>query len=188
MYNTLTTVKLTEHITCMNSGTTEFTEPSRALSDDTNENNLIFLTEGEVGSSNENDITLPSEGEWDDAVSNVSASSHASLVNVTEASALETIEKLVVNEKDDPHVILSNIRKKNLNKVILGHLNINHLSGKFEDLRYVIKDKMDVLVLTETKIEDSYLLVCMASVCAFTVLLDCFYCLFLICSLYLIYF
>ena len=102
---------------------------------------------------------MPSEGEWDDAVSNVSASSHASLINVTEASALEpieTIENLVVNEKDDPHVILSNIRKKNLNKVILGHLNINHLSGKFEDLRYVIKDKMDVLVLTETKIDDSY--------------------------------
>ena len=112
-----------------------------------------------MGSSNENDITLPSEGEWDDAVSNISASSHASLINVTEASALEhieTIENLVVNEKDDPHVILSNIRKKNLNKVILGHLNINHLSGKFEDLRYVIKDKMDVLVLTETKIDDSY--------------------------------
>ena len=105
MYNTLTTVKLTEHITCMNSGTTEFTEPSRALSDDINENNLIVLTEGEVGSSNENDITLPSEGEWDDAVSIVSASSHASLINVTEASALEpieTIENLVVNEKDDP--------------------------------------------------------------------------------------
>ena len=34
----------------MNSGTTEFTGPSRALSDDINENNLIFLTEGEVGS------------------------------------------------------------------------------------------------------------------------------------------
>ena len=34
MYKTLTTVKLTEHITCMNSGTTEFTEPSRALTDD----------------------------------------------------------------------------------------------------------------------------------------------------------
>ena len=62
----------------------------------------------------------------------------------------------MVNEKDDPHVTLSNIRKDNLNRVILGQLNINHLSGKFEDLRYVIKDKMDVLVLTETKIDDSY--------------------------------
>ena len=92
----------------------------------------------------------------DEAVSNVSASSHASLINVTEASALEpieTVENLVVNEKDDPHVILSNVRKKNLNRVILGHLNINHLSGKIEDLRWT---KMDVLVLTETKIDDLY--------------------------------
>ena len=64
MYNnTSTTVELSEHITCMNSDTTEFTEPSRALTDDINENNLIFLTEGEVGGANDNDITLPSEGE-----------------------------------------------------------------------------------------------------------------------------
>ena len=109
--------------------------------------------------ANENDITFASEGEWGEAVSNISSPSHASLINVTEAPALEpieTIENLVANEKDDPHVILSNIRKKILNRVILGHLNINHLSGKFEDLRYVIKDNMDVLILTETKIDDSY--------------------------------
>ena len=135
MYNTSTTVKLTEHITCMNSGTTEFTEPSRALTDDINENNLIFLTEGEAGGANENDITLLSEGEWDDNASNVSASNHESLINVTEVSALEpieTIKNLVVTEKDDPRVILSNVRKKNLNKVILVHLNINHLSGNLK--------------------------------------------------------
>ena len=121
----------------MNSGTTEFTEPSHVLTDDINENNFIFLSEGEVDGENENDITFPYEGEW--GVSNMSASSHASALE-----PIETIENLVVNEKDDLHDILSNVRKKNLNRVILGHLNINHLSGEFEDLRYVIKDKMDV--------------------------------------------
>ena len=43
-----------------------------------------------------------------------------------------------------------------MNRVIIGHININHLAGKFEDLRCLIKDKLDVLVITETKIDESY--------------------------------
>ena len=68
----------------------------------------------------------------------------------------KTVENLKVNKNDEPCVLLSNIRKKNLNRVIIGHININHLAGKFEDLKYLIKDKLDVLVITETKIDDSY--------------------------------
>ena len=60
------------------------------------------------------------------------------------------------NINNDPCVILSKIRKKNLNRVIIGHIYINHLAGKFEDLKYLIKDKLDVLVITETKFDDSY--------------------------------
>ena len=61
-----------------------------------------------------------------------------------------------VNIEEDPRVTLSKIRRNNLSRVIIGHININHLAGKFENLTYLIKDKLDVLVITETKIDESY--------------------------------
>ena len=57
---------------------------------------------------------------------------------------------------DNPLAILGDLRKRNINKIIFGHININHLAGKFEDLSYLIKDKLDVLVVTETKLDDSF--------------------------------
>ena len=61
-----------------------------------------------------------------------------------------------VDLNEDPIVMLSNIRKKHLNRIIIGHININHLAGKFEALRSLIKDKLDVFVITETKIDASF--------------------------------
>ena len=43
-----------------------------------------------------------------------------------------------------------------MSRVIIGHININNLAGKFQNLKYLIKDKLDVLVITETKIDESY--------------------------------
>ena len=60
-----------------------------------------------------------------------------------------------VNLKDEPCVTLSNIRKDNLSRIIIEHININHLAEKFENLIYLIRDKLDVLVITETKIDES---------------------------------
>ena len=68
-------------------------------------------------------------------------------------------EKPQINEIDlneDPNVILSNIRKNNLNRLAIGHLNINFLAEKFEVMKSLIKEKLDIFVLTETKIDESF--------------------------------
>ena len=46
-------------------------------------------------------------------------------------------------------------KKTPLNKVIVGHLNINSLKNKFEALQYVINRNLDILLL-ETKLDDSF--------------------------------
>ena len=57
---------------------------------------------------------------------------------------------------DNPSRVLSEIRRKSFNRPVIGHININFLEGKFDALKLFIEDKLDVLVVTETKIDDSY--------------------------------
>ena len=51
---------------------------------------------------------------------------------------------------------ISEIRIKNLNNIIIGHLNVNSLPNKFDSLTSIIKNYIDIIVLTETKLDDSY--------------------------------
>ena len=56
-----------------------------------------------------------------------------------------------------PHCIteIKNLRLRNVNKVIIGNLNINSLPKKFDHLREIVN--VDVLVITETKLDDTFL-------------------------------
>ena len=49
---------------------------------------------------------------------------------------------------------LKSLRKDNLNKLIFVHLNINSIRNKFEKEK--IKGNVDVLMISETKINDSF--------------------------------
>ena len=60
------------------------------------------------------------------------------------------------NDPSDTLSILRNLKLKNINRLVLGHLNINSLAGKFDQLRALIKRNIDILVLTETKIDSSF--------------------------------
>ena len=51
---------------------------------------------------------------------------------------------------------LKTIRDDNLNKVIFAHLNINSIRNKFEELISQVKGTIDVLMISETKIDDSF--------------------------------
>ena len=57
---------------------------------------------------------------------------------------------------DNAFRILNDVRKKYIYKVVIGHLNINSLANKFDGLTLIIKDKLDILVLVETKLDDRY--------------------------------
>ena len=60
------------------------------------------------------------------------------------------VDKININAE------LRSLRVKNLNKLIIGHLNINSLRNKFELLTHQIKDNIDILMISETKLDESF--------------------------------
>ena len=60
------------------------------------------------------------------------------------------------NDTQSDVKILEEIRTKYVINLIIGHLNINSLVKKFDALSLMIKDKLDILVLVETKLDDSF--------------------------------
>ena len=51
---------------------------------------------------------------------------------------------------------IRDIRKRNLNRVILGHLNINSVRNKFDLLVDQIKGNVDIMVISEAKSDESF--------------------------------
>ena len=51
---------------------------------------------------------------------------------------------------------LKKVRLKNLKKVIIGNLNINSISGKFDQLKCLISNHVNILILTETKLDETF--------------------------------
>ena len=51
---------------------------------------------------------------------------------------------------------LRTYRISNVGKIIIATLNINSIPNKFDELKMVISGNIDVLVLTETKLDDSF--------------------------------
>ena len=51
---------------------------------------------------------------------------------------------------------LHEIRIKNANRLIIGHLNVNSLRNKFKMLEELIKDKTDIFSISETKLDGSF--------------------------------
>ena len=52
--------------------------------------------------------------------------------------------------------LLRDIKMSNVNRLIIGQLNINSLRNKFEALKYVIKDNIDIFIITESKLDDTF--------------------------------
>ena len=51
---------------------------------------------------------------------------------------------------------LNELRLKNINKLVICHLNINSLYNTFDQLKLIIKNKVDILVIIETKLGSSF--------------------------------
>ena len=51
---------------------------------------------------------------------------------------------------------IKNLRLKNINKVIVSNININSLPNKFEHSEELVMKHIDVLIITETKLDDSF--------------------------------
>ena len=66
----------------------------------------------------------------------------------------EILENL--RQDGDAFAILKNLRVQNLRNVIIGQLNINSLRNKFDGLAELMKGKLDIVVLTETKVDHTF--------------------------------
>ena len=58
--------------------------------------------------------------------------------------------------ENDPYLCLKELKIKNVHSIIYAHLNINSLRNKFDQLKGMIVGVIDVLVITETKLNDSF--------------------------------
>ena len=66
------------------------------------------------------------------------------------------ISKYLSTAEIDISQILKGLRLSNPKNVILSYLNVNSIRNKFENLREIIKQNVDVLAVAETKIGASF--------------------------------
>ena len=51
---------------------------------------------------------------------------------------------------------MENLKLKNNHNLVIGDLNINSISNKFNNLKFIIQGKIDILVITETKTDSTF--------------------------------
>ena len=56
----------------------------------------------------------------------------------------------------DPRLVLENLTLKNNHRLVIGNLNINSISTKFDNLKLIIQGKIDMLVITEIKTDSTF--------------------------------
>ena len=59
-------------------------------------------------------------------------------------------------ESNDTKIGLKVMKENSHNKIIVGQLNISSLRNKFEALQYIINRNLDIILLSETKLDDSF--------------------------------
>ena len=53
---------------------------------------------------------------------------------------------------------LNEMRKKNPNRIIIAHLNINSIRNKFEMLKEVVVNEIDILLISKTNLDNTFTL------------------------------
>ena len=61
-----------------------------------------------------------------------------------------------VSHEKSPFSVLQNMRKKNIDRIIFGHLNINSIRNKIHTLADIVSGNIDVLLISETKIDNTF--------------------------------
>ena len=71
-------------------------------------------------------------------------------------TANEYLSNTLEKSKSGTNSSLQTIRMGNLNKLVFAHLNINSIQNTFDSLADIIKDNIDILVISETKVDHSF--------------------------------
>ena len=59
-------------------------------------------------------------------------------------------------KNSDVYSNLESIRKNNSKKIIVAHLTINSIRNKFDYFSDIVKDNIDILMISESKLDDSF--------------------------------
>ena len=83
------------------------------------------------------------------------------LVETSSLNSSMTTPYLVESDNDDPTqktdlCVLKNIRMSNINRLVIGQLNINSIRNKFHTLKAIMSGNLDILVITESKLDESF--------------------------------
>ena len=80
--------------------------------------------------------------------------------NAAQENYIDPQENKAVNSSDIQEEnsldSLSKFKLRNVNKVIIGSININSLPAMFDQVKEFILKNVDVLVITETKLDDTF--------------------------------
>ena len=73
--------------------------------------------------------------------------------NINDTSVLSVISDSEVPNSSE---ILKKVKLNNVNRLVIGHININSLRNKYEYLKTQIKGNIDILVITESTLGESF--------------------------------
>ena len=76
--------------------------------------------------------------------------------NIINGCLTEDVNVENTNNSSNLSDSLKNLKIKNSNRFVFGNLNINTINNTFEQLKHIIKNNVDVLVVTETKLDSSF--------------------------------
>ena len=73
-------------------------------------------------------------------------------INLTYQSNSRSINNASLNSLSE----ISELRLRNVNRVLIGNLNINSIRNKFDQLKDTVLKYTDILILTETKLDETF--------------------------------
>ena len=90
-------------------------------------------------------------------VFNCQLSGNTSCCNFSESDFKENKSSYLKRTKGNCWSVLNSCHQDNLDNLIFANLNINSIINKFEYLSEQVRGKVDILLVSETKIDDSFL-------------------------------
>ena len=77
-------------------------------------------------------------------------------ISSTNIAIDDTFRENSFTDEQNTITTLNKLRIKNINRLIIGQININGLQNKFDSLKYLIYGKLDILIIIESKLEHSF--------------------------------
>ena len=76
--------------------------------------------------------------------------------NTSGKSETSLSDPIVINENTYDFRGIKDLRNQNPFRIIISHININSISSKFEPFVSFINNYLDILMISETKIDDTF--------------------------------